>query len=64
MLVLTRKFMESIEIGAEVRVTVLEIRGGSVKLGVEAPLDRRISRSESPLRVKKAAQETAARVAS
>ena len=35
MLVLTRKVDERIVIGDDVRITVLEIRGGKVKLGFE-----------------------------
>ena len=46
MLVLTRKSGESIVIGDDVVITVLEIRGGQVRLGVEAPRDVVIHRSE------------------
>ncbi len=46
MLVLTRKVGESIVIADEIFVTVLEIRGGQVRLGVEAPKDVSIHRSE------------------
>ena len=46
MLVLTRKSGESIVIGDEIVITVLEIRGGQVRLGVEAPRDVVIHRSE------------------
>ena len=35
MLVLTRKVDERIMVGDDVRITVLEIRGGKVKLGFE-----------------------------
>lgn len=35
MLVLTRKVDEQIVVGDDVRITVLEIRGGKVKLGFE-----------------------------
>jgi carbon storage regulator len=37
MLVLTRKISESILIGRDVRITVLAISGGKVKIGIEAP---------------------------
>jgi carbon storage regulator len=40
-LVLTRKRNQSIIIGDEVEVTVLEVRGDQVRLGIEAP--RRVS---------------------
>ncbi len=36
MLVLARKRNESIMIG-QIRITVVEIRGGTVRLGIEAP---------------------------
>jgi carbon storage regulator len=46
MLVLTRKTGEAIRIAAMVDVTVLEIRGGQVKLGVSGPREVPIYREE------------------
>jgi len=47
MLVLTRKSGEKVMIGDDVVVTILEVRGdNSVRLGIEAPRDRRIRRAE------------------
>jgi carbon storage regulator len=46
MLVLTRKLGEGIHVGDTIRVQVLEIRGGQVKLGIEAPEDKGIYRDE------------------
>jgi len=46
MLVLTRKQGEKIKIGDHVTVTVLAVRGGVIKLGIEAPPDVRILRGE------------------
>ncbi|MBI3768961.1 MAG: carbon storage regulator CsrA [Deltaproteobacteria bacterium] len=46
MLVLTRKIGETIRIGDEVRVQVLAIRGGQVRLGLTAPPQVRIFREE------------------
>lgn len=46
MLVLTRKAGESIVIGENVVVTVLEIRGGQIRLGVDAPRDVSVHRAE------------------
>ncbi len=46
MLILTRKVGESIKIGDDVRVTVLEVRGSQVRLGVEAPKQKAIYREE------------------
>lgn len=46
MLVLTRKFDESIHIGDDVVITVLEVRGDSVKIGIDAPRGVKIQRGE------------------
>jgi carbon storage regulator len=46
MLVLARKLNETICIGNEVRVTVLQIRQGRVRLGIEAPAQIRVRRDE------------------
>ncbi len=46
MLVLTRKKKESITIGNDVRVTVVEIRGSQVRLGIEAPRNTPVNRTE------------------
>ncbi len=56
MLVLTRKAGEAILIGRDIRITVAEIRGGQVRLGIEAPLNLPIVREDShkPKKVRKA----------
>jgi carbon storage regulator len=46
MLVLSRKRGESILIGNDITVTVLEVRGDRVKLGFTAPVDVPIHRTE------------------
>jgi len=46
MLVLSRKLTESIHIGDSVVVTVLEIRGNKVRLGIDAPKEIHVLRSE------------------
>lgn len=46
MLVLTRREGESIVIGDTTIVTVLEIRGGQVKIGVDAPTEVSVDRAE------------------
>lgn len=46
MLVLTRKLGEGITIGQDVRVVVIEIRDGQVRLGVEAPRSVQVHRDE------------------
>ncbi len=46
MLVLSRKANEEVMIGSEIRVTVLKVGGGKVKLGFTAPSDVAIHRRE------------------
>ncbi len=46
MLVLTRKLGASITIDDTIHVTVLEVRGNQVRLGIEAPAEVRVRRSE------------------
>jgi carbon storage regulator len=46
MLVLTRRSSQSIMIGTDVVVTVLEVRGDQVRLGVSAPRDVDVHREE------------------
>lgn len=46
MLVLTRKIMESVVIGDEIEVFILEIKGDRVRLGIKAPRDVSVHRKE------------------
>jgi len=46
MLVLSRKKNERIVIGKDVLVSVVEIRGDKVRLGIEAPREVRVDRQE------------------
>lgn len=46
MLVLQRKKNQQIVIDGKIVVTVVEIRGGTVRLGIEAPADVTIHRRE------------------
>ena len=46
MLVLTRRTNQSIMIGQDVTVTVLEIRGDQVRLGIRAPREVSVHREE------------------
>ena len=46
MLVLSRKLGEAIAIGDKICITVIEVKGNQVRLGIEAPQDMRIYRQE------------------
>ena len=46
MLILTRKLGEKINIGDDITVTLLEIKGAQVKLGIDAPKNIGIHRNE------------------
>ncbi|MBW1914335.1 MAG: carbon storage regulator CsrA [Deltaproteobacteria bacterium] len=46
MLVLTRKVEESITIGNNITVTVFEIKGNQIKLGISAPKNIPVNRTE------------------
>ena len=46
MLVLSRKAEESMYIGDDIKITVLDIRGGQVRIGITAPDDVKIHREE------------------
>lgn len=46
MLVLTRKAGEKIRIGPDITLTVLEVQGNRVRLGIDAPDDVRVLRAE------------------
>lgn len=46
MLVITRKAHEEIRIGDDIVVTILRTSGGQVKIGITAPRDIRVARSE------------------
>lgn len=46
MLVLSRKQQESIQISDDIVVTVLAICGGRVRIGIEAPRQIRVVRTE------------------
>ena len=46
MLVLSRKAEESMYIGDDIKITVLDIRGGQVRIGITAPQEVKIHREE------------------
>jgi len=60
MLVLSRREGESIVIGNDIVVTVLEVRGGQVRIGVNAPRSLQVHREEIFQQVSEANREAAA----
>ena len=60
MLILTRKLNEAIQIGENIRLKVLHISEGQVKIGIEAPHDVRIYRAEIYAEIEKQNQLAAA----
>lgn len=59
MLVLTRKAGESVIIGDDVVVTVLEARGDVIRIGIKAPRDVQVHREEVYNELKAANREAA-----
>lgn len=49
MLVLTRKTQEKIQIGDNITVTILRVKGQAVRVGIDAPRDVRVIRTELPV---------------
>ncbi len=58
MLVLARKKNESIVIREDVVVTVVEVRGDKVRLGIEAPKEVKVHRREVYDAIRQAEQKT------
>jgi len=46
MLILTRKVNESLLVGDDVKLTVLGIKGGQIRIGISAPRDVAVHRQE------------------
>ncbi|WP_444922986.1 carbon storage regulator CsrA [Microbulbifer sp. DLAB2-AF] len=53
MLILKRRIGENLRIGADVSVTVLEVKGNQVKVGISAPRSLPIHREEIYVRIQK-----------
>ena len=59
MLILTRKINESITIGDSIEVSVIEIKGDQVKLGIAAPREVKVYRKEVYLAIQRENEEAA-----
>ena len=46
MLVLSRKIKEALVIGDNIKITILDVEGDTIKLGIDAPREVRIYRQE------------------
>ncbi|NPV91573.1 MAG: carbon storage regulator CsrA [Firmicutes bacterium] len=46
MLVLSRKLKEALVIGDNIRITILDVEGDQIKLGIDAPREVRVYRQE------------------
>ncbi|MFA0809553.1 carbon storage regulator CsrA [Microbulbifer epialgicus] len=53
MLILKRRTGENLRIGANVSITVLEVKGNQVKIGIRAPRSLPVYREEIYIRVEK-----------
>ena len=52
MLILTRKIGEALMIGEDVTVTVMDVKGNRVRIGISAPKDVAVHREEIFERIK------------
>lgn len=59
MLVLTRRTNESIVIGGDIEVTVLEVKGDQVRLGIRAPRSVAVHREEVLAELRQANRDAA-----
>jgi carbon storage regulator CsrA len=51
MLVLTRKLHEQIKIGHDITITIVRLHGNTVRVGIDAPKNVRVTRSELLARI-------------
>ena len=60
-LVLTRKVNQSIVIGDEIEVVVLEVRGEQIRIGIRAPRDVAVHRKEIYEQISEESDENSAK---
>lgn len=53
MLILTRRVGETVFIGDDIKITILGVKGGQVRIGVEAPNEVPVHREEIYQRIQK-----------
>jgi carbon storage regulator len=58
MLILTRRPQEVLRVGDNIKVHVLEVKGGQIRLGVEAPREIPVRREEIRVRIKRGTPTT------
>jgi carbon storage regulator len=63
MLVLTCEIQDGLRLGQDVSVTILDVRGGQVRLGIEAPKHIEVHREEVYRRIKGSELESGAETA-
>lgn len=62
MLALSRKQGESIMIGSDIEITILEVKGEQIKLGIAAPKSVPVYRKEIYTQIQEANKETVANI--
>ncbi|MGC3968329.1 MAG: carbon storage regulator [Pirellulales bacterium] len=62
MLVLSRKVEQQIQIGEGIVITILQVKGNQVRIGIEAPREVRVIRGELEPKNEKQAEPSAERV--
>lgn len=53
MLILTRRVNESVRIGDDIEVRIVEVRGGQVRVAIDAPKEVPVHREEIAERIRK-----------
>ena len=57
MLVLTRKVGEGIIIGDDIKISIVELKSGGVRIGIEAPRELKVHRQEVFEKIRQENQE-------